>query len=530
MASTPATPKPPMLFEEIIQADTATYHIAYRAVTLVPASQVSTAKAYSSPVVTTMLVAIKDGRTTSKTIAIHAEDVYIYAGTTFNFKEKSVTLTANRIFCISVPSPAPVPDSLPKPAPDSVSVTVSPQDPNPPPTPVAPENMITIDISGRDSAIRRWPIALSGAPGINFALLWQQTQWSIGRPNDFVPPPAGIPWGSPGQLGADGIHGNHGLPGGQLTLKSEQLISLLPPAQPGPLVSSTAAATKPNPTSESTGAKCTLFIDNAGGKGSIGQQGGQGGSGGSLVIPDMATFKAPQNPPSDSATYVGAGGNGGRGGDAGNWGALGEAKVFIPTLPPPPESEKPQPGETPAASSKPSATDSGGLNIGTPKDMTPRVAKGGLAGLNGNRGTITGISEYGMSDGDPALGTWPPVNETSGVAGADAVEPNGRGTFVAIEAIEAAQVIDSAYLAMVVARLQAEWPVVSVKLPADPVVKNDLLNQRANFKTSVAWMAGEVELVKQSKRKFIKEEEKVIQGVEKAVGRLEKEMKSLSDK
>jgi hypothetical protein len=64
-------------------------------------------------------------------------------------------------------------------------------------------------------------------------------------------------------------------------------------------------------------------------------------------------------------------------------------------------------------------------------------------------------------------------------------------------------VIDRAYLAMVVARLQAEWSVVSVKkMPVDPAAKDELLKERTDFKASVAWVAGEVELWKKSKRKF----------------------------
>jgi hypothetical protein len=64
---------------------------------------------------------------------------------------------------------------------------------------------------------------------------------------------------------------------------------------------------------------------------------------------------------------------------------------------------------------------------------------------------------------------------------------------------------------MVVARLQAEWSVVSVKkMPVDPAAKDELLKERTDFKASVAWVAGEVELWKKSKRKFTQDEQKVV--------------------
>ncbi|KAK1777156.1 hypothetical protein QBC45DRAFT_417602 [Copromyces sp. CBS 386.78] len=514
----------PKLFEETIQNATATYHIAYRAATLIPASKAATTIAYASSTVSSVRVVVKDGRTAPKNIVIHAEDLYIYAGTDFDFRGKTVTINANRIFCVPAMLPPPAPMSLPQLGPAlppstgisskavaSATASVSALGTQPNHTlqlahgPAVTVPIITINISGRDSAVRRWPAAAPGTPGIDFGLLWREPQWIIARPTDFVPPPAGVPWGSPGGPGADGIHGNNGLPGGQLTLKAGQLLSLLDQND-----------TPDSPAGPATGGRCTLFIDNAGGKGSIGQQGGQGGKGGSLILPYPPTsIKAPQNPPNNSATYVGAGGNAGRGGDAGKWGALGITKVYISQRPP-----AVGPGKKPTTST---AADSEGLNIGTPQFMIPRIAQGGLPGTYGTRGTVVGASAYGMNDGDPALGVWPAAHGASADAGANAREPSRRGAFDTISAVEAAQIIEPAYLAMVVSRLQAEWPIVSASpSTAGSATSNGLLRQRADFVTSVTWLAGELGMVRKANRKFTGQDEGLIQQVESAVSNFQK--------
>ncbi|KAL6885432.1 hypothetical protein GGI43DRAFT_304334 [Trichoderma evansii] len=519
------------LFEETIQNVTATYHIAYRAATLIPASKAGTTIAYGSSTVSSVRVVVKDGRTASKNIVIHAEDLYIYAGTDFDFRGKTVTLNANRIFCVPAMLPPPTPMSLPQlgpalppstgisskavasgtsPKPATASVSVLGTQPNHTLQigPVDTVPIITINISGHDSAVRRWPVAAPGTPGIDFELLWQAPQWIIGRPKNFVPPPAGVPWGSPGGPGADGIHGNNGLPGGQLTLKAVQLLSLLDQT-----VNGTVAHDTPDSPAPATGGRCTLFIDNAGGKGSIGQQGGQGGKGGSLIIPYPTSIKAPQNPPNNSATYIGAGGNAGRGGDAGKWGALGITKVYISQRLPAVGPGKPTT----------STADSEGLNIGTPQFMIPRIAQGGLPGTYGTRGTVAGASAYGMNDGDSALGVWPAAHGASADAGAYARERSGRGAFDAISAVEAAQIIEPVYLAMVVSRLQAEWPIVSASSStAGSATNNSLLRQRADFVTSVTWLAGELDMVRKANRKFTGQDEGLIQQVESTVSNFQK--------
>ncbi|TFA98294.1 hypothetical protein CCMA1212_009988 [Trichoderma ghanense] len=513
-SDTPPTDSP-KLFEETIQNGTATYHIAYRAATLIPASKAATTVAYDSSTVSSVRVVVKDGRTAPKNIVIHAEDLYIYAGTDFDFRGKTVTLNANRIFCVPamlpLPQLGPPSTGISSKAVASGTASVSALGTQPNHTlqigPADTVPIITIDISGRDSAVRRWPVAAPGTPGSDFELLWQAPQWIIGRPRDFVPPPAGVPWGSPGAPGADGIHGNNGLAGGQLTLKAVQLLSLLDQTADG-----TVANDAPDAPAPATGGRCTLFIDNAGGKGSIGQQGGQGGKGGSLIIPDTS-IKAPQNPPNNSATYVGAGGNAGRGGDAGKWGAFGITKVYISQRPP-----AVGPGKPTA-----STADSEGLNIGTPQFMFPRIAQGGLPGTYGPRGTVAGASAYGMNDGDSALGVWPAAHGASADAGASAREGSGRGAFDTISAVEAAQIIEPAYLAMVVSRLQAEWPIVAASpSTAGSATNNSLLRQRADFVTSVTWLAGELDMVRKANRKFTGQDEGLIQQVESAVGNFEK--------
>jgi hypothetical protein len=524
---------PPKLFAETIQNATATYHIAYRAATLIPASKAATTIAYGSSTVSSVRVVVKDGRTASKNIVIHAEDLYIYSGTDFDFRGKTVTLNANRIFCVPAMllppariAPSQLGPALPpltgisSKAVDSGSLSkiatasVSAPDTQPNHThqigPVDMVPIITINISGHDSAVRRWPVAAPGTPGTNFELLWQTSQWAIGRPNNFVLPPNGMPWGSPGRPGADGIHGNNGLPGGQLTLKAVQLLSLL-----GQTVNITVANDTPDTPASATEGRCTLFIDNAGGKGSIGQQGGQGGKGGSLIIPYPTSIKAPQNPPNNSATYVGTGGDAGRGGDAGTWGTQGITKVYISQTPPAVGPENPTT----------STADIEGFNIGTPQFMISRIVQGGLPGTVGTRGTVIGLSTYGMNDGDSALGVWPAAHGASADPGAHAIEPGGRGAFETISAVQAAQIIEPAYLGMVVSRLQAEWPIVFASpSTAGSVTNNSLLRQRADFVASVTWLAGELDMVRMANRKFTGQDEGSMQQIESAVNSFRKKM------
>ncbi|KAH7071578.1 hypothetical protein BKA63DRAFT_518206 [Paraphoma chrysanthemicola] len=255
--------------------DLTKYIIAYRSITLIPSDQVGAWAEYRDDNVATTKVTVKEGRSASKSIEIHAEDVYIYAGSNFNFKEKTLTITANRIFCVASPS-----GSL--------------------------NNAIQFDCSGRDSQVGFAQAADDGVKGQACGLNWgrfpwmSQEDWIIARPKTLPPvtdPNANL--GGPGGNGVSGSDGNNGRAGGIINLKA-RLMSASP-------------------------TKCSLLLNVNGGQGGTGQNGGKGGAGGNLTVDSHHPGNVKMF--TGAARYVGPGGSGGDGGNAGKWGKRGRVNV-----------------------------------------------------------------------------------------------------------------------------------------------------------------------------------------------------------
>ncbi|KAK8847726.1 hypothetical protein IAR55_005585 [Kwoniella newhampshirensis] len=86
------------------------HYIAYRSATLVSHSAGSTLKEYKGEdgTLVTSLVPLPEGKDMPPVVRIHAEDLYIYSGDTFDFPGKTVILMVKRLFVVPGNSSEPV--------------------------------------------------------------------------------------------------------------------------------------------------------------------------------------------------------------------------------------------------------------------------------------------------------------------------------------------------------------------------------------------------------------------------------------
>ncbi|PVF98147.1 hypothetical protein CPB86DRAFT_785164 [Serendipita vermifera] len=87
------------LHRRVVDKSTSTvrYLIAHRAITLVPTKNPTNIQPYPG----TVRFSVNEGDSTSSIIKIHAEDIYICAGSTFDFPGKTVLITANNIVLVN---------------------------------------------------------------------------------------------------------------------------------------------------------------------------------------------------------------------------------------------------------------------------------------------------------------------------------------------------------------------------------------------------------------------------------------------
>ncbi|GAD94724.1 predicted protein [Paecilomyces variotii No. 5] len=305
--SEPTPPQSP-LFRIVTDTanDTTKYLIAYRAATLLPASGTNIP---SSAYAGTVGIKISDSRHVSTNIEVHAEDVYIYAGSHFKFppgraknaqskdssapydQPKSVTLMAHRIF--SIPNPA------------------------------APGGDIQIDCSGADadtSSLSYKP-GDAGPNGSDGLIKYNTFQYRIvGRMGDLMYTGGGdweVHAATAGGKGDNGANGTNGTNGGKITIAGS-LIAL-------------------------NGTPTTLYLNVSAGRGSRGLSGGEGGNAGTIQVHDDG-YEADQRlsehesqfahfaqPRPDIRQLVAPGGPGGNGGSCGINGSGGRIVSVLTT-------------------------------------------------------------------------------------------------------------------------------------------------------------------------------------------------------
>ena len=87
------------LYKSITEPTLTRYLIAHRSATIVPLETAALFPPYANSV----RISAVEGKDASAIIRIHAEDIYLYAGSVFHFPGKSVVLSARRIFLVRLP-------------------------------------------------------------------------------------------------------------------------------------------------------------------------------------------------------------------------------------------------------------------------------------------------------------------------------------------------------------------------------------------------------------------------------------------